>query len=68
MNADNIRLYNQLEEYCKELNLEIKLVGSNFSLFVKDTTCLGSFSDLANLASYIYGYETGFSRGKCGCK
>lgn len=68
MNANDIRLYNRLEEYCKDLNLEIKLVGDHFSLFVKNSTCLGNFADLNSLASYIYGYEAAFSRGKCGCK
>ncbi len=65
MNADNVRLYEEISNRSKDQNLRIKLEGENFSLYNKEGGMLGVFADLNDLANYIYGYEAGFSKGFC---
>ena len=68
MNANDLRLYQSVEEYCDKLQLQISLTGDDFTLVVLGGMCLGRFPDINSVSQYIYGYEAGFSRGKCQCK
>lgn len=62
--ANDILLYQTLLEYCKVLNLEIRLTGDGFRLFNITGDALGTLHNLSDLSHYIYGYEAGFSKGK----
>lgn len=69
MNANDLRLFQTLERYCEDLQLEIDLSGDSFVLMeqVSGLNC-GRFSNIESLSNYIYGYEAGLSKGKCQCK
>lgn len=63
MNANDIRLYEQISNQSKKLNLNIKLEGESFALYTKKGGLLGRCENLNDLAHYIYGYDAGFSKG-----
>lgn len=65
MNADNVRLYEEISNRSKNQKLEIRLEGESFALYNKKGGTLGVFANLNDLANYIYGYEAGFSKGFC---
>jgi hypothetical protein len=60
MNANDLRLYQRIDEYARDLSLEIKLVGASFELIrKKNKLSLGCFENLDDLANYIYGFQAG---------
>lgn len=61
--ADDVRLYQTLMEYCKDLKLVISLNGDAFSITTLKGELLGNINNLDQLAHYIYGYEAGYEAG-----
>jgi hypothetical protein len=66
MNANDIRLYQNIESRCKELKLILENNGPRFELGDSSpATHHGSFENVHDLSLFIYGYEAGLSRGRC---
>ena len=65
MNGTDLMIYKRLVDYCNDLGLTIGASGSDLSLYIESGELMGRFENIRDLANYIYGYETGFSKGKC---
>lgn len=67
MNGYTIQIYESAKLRAESLHLTVKISGDEFVITRQDGTMLGKIPTVDELASYVFGYEAGFSAGRYLC-